>query len=262
MALFTSHRVVSDVFGLENVVQQTGIVHAKNILIDTLREIFREDREFKYVTDVFGFPKTPSHLNLDPDAGLDDEETTRIFIGGTYRYDIKYNPSVWVKNTGTRYVPISFNQDLLSVIYANERVVDGYGNETIIRTPRHHTLVGAWDQTFEIKVVTEDEVDREEIADIIMVSLQGSRRLELQREGVFVRSMSTSGETEQPYSNDHLYMISINLEVRSEWKIHIPINNVCERIALCISFDKFDSTDAAADGLDIIERISLVDQLT
>ena len=69
MALFTSHRVVSDVFNLENVVQQTGIVHAKNILIDTLREIFRRDREFKYVTDVFGFPKTPSHLGLEPDAG-------------------------------------------------------------------------------------------------------------------------------------------------------------------------------------------------
>lgn len=261
MAL-TSHRVVSDIFNLENVVQQTGIVHAKNLIIDMLREIFRRDREFKYVTDVFGFPKTPSHLGLDPDAGLDDDETTRIFIGGTYRYDIKYNPSIWVKNTGTRYKPISFNQDLLSVVYTNERVVDGYGNETIIRTPKYHTLVGAWEQTFEIKVVTEDEVDREEIADIIMVSLQGARRLELQREGVFIRSMSTSGETEQPYSNDHLYMISINLDVRTEWKIHIPINDICERIALCIQFDRLDSTDPPATGLDIMHQISLVDQLT
>lgn len=262
MALFTSHRVVSDIFNLENVVQSVGIVHAKSILIDTLREIFRNDREFAYRTDIFGFPRTPTHLGLDPAAGLDDEETTRIFIGGTYRYDIKYNPSIWVKNTGTRYIPISFNQDLLNIIYTNERVVDGYGNETIIRTPKFHTLVGAWDQTFEIKVVTEDEVDREEIADIIMVSLQGSRRLEMQRDGVFIRSMSTGGETEQTYSNDHLYMISINLDIRSEWKIHIPINDVCERIALCITFDRFGSTDPPASGLDIIEQISLVDQLT
>jgi len=262
MAVFTSHRVVSNLFNVENIIQQTGITHAKSILIDTLREIFRADREFKYVTDVFGYPRVPSHLGLDPDAGLDDDETTRIFIGGTYRYDIKYNPSVWVKNTGTRYIPISFNQDLLSIVFTNERVVDGYGNETIIRTPAYHTLVGAWDQTFEVKVVTEDEPDREEIADIIMVALQGSRRLELQREGVFIRSMSTTGETEQPYSNDHLYMISINLEVRSEWKIHIPINDVCERIALCITFDSFDSTDPPADGLDIVQQITLVDQLT
>jgi len=178
--VLTSHRVVSDIFELENVVQQTGIVHAKNILIDTLREIFKLDREFKYVTDVFGFPKTPYHLGLDPEAGLDDDETTRIFIGSTYRYDVKFNPSIIVKSTGTRYVPISFNQDLLSIIFKTERVVDAYGNETLIRSPHANTLVGAWDQTFEIKIITEDEVDREEIADIVMVSLQGSRRLELQ----------------------------------------------------------------------------------
>jgi hypothetical protein len=258
---FTSHRVVSDIFNLENVVQQTGIVHAKNILIDTLREVFGQDREFKYVTDVFGFPKTPSHLGLDPDAGLDDEETTRIFIGSTYRYDIKFNPSIIVKNTGTRYIPISFNRDLLSIIYSNERIVDGYGNETIIRSPSHHTLVGAWDQTFEVKVITEDEVDREEIADIIMVSLQGSRLLELQKEGVFIRSMNTGGEIETEYSNDRLYMISINLDIRSEWKIHIPINSVVERIGICLTFDTFDSTDPVADGLTINELITTVDQL-
>lgn len=259
MAL-TSHRVVSDIFNLEHVVQQTGIVHAKNILIDTLREVFKQDREFKYVTDVFGFPKTPSHLGLDPDAGLDDEETTRIFIGGTYRYDIKFNPSITVKSTGTRYVPISFNRDLLGIIYTNERIVDGYGNETIIRSPSFHTLVGAWDQTFEIKIVTEDEVDREEIADIIMVSLQGSRYLELEKEGIHIKSMSTGGESEQVYSNDHLYMISINLDVRTEWKIHIPINDICERIGICITFDVLDS-DPPADGLTINEQILLVDQL-
>ena len=134
----TSHRVVSDIFGLENIMQQSGIVFAKNIIIDTLREIFRRDREFAYRTDVFGFPKTPSHLGLDPEAGLDDTVTTRIFIGSTFRYDVKFNPSVIVKSTGTRYVPISFNQDMLSVIYTNERVVDGYGTETIIKTP--HTI--------------------------------------------------------------------------------------------------------------------------
>lgn len=260
MAL-TSHRVVSDIFNLENVVQQTGIVHAKNILIDTLREIFRQDREFKYVDDVFGFPKTPYHLGLDPEAGLDDEDTTRIFIGSTYRYDVKFNPSIIVKNTGSRYVPISFNQDLLSTIFKTERIVDGYGNETLIRTPFAHTLVGAWDQTFEIKVITEDEVDREEIADIIMVSLQGSRRLELQREGVFIRRCQSGGEIEEQYSNDYLYMVSISLDVRSEWKIHIPINDVCERIALCITFGTLDGV-STADGLTILHQISLADQLT
>ena len=67
--------------------------------------------------------------------------------------------------------------------------------------------------------------------------------------------MSTGGESEQPYSNDHLYMISINLEVRSEWKIHIPINDVCERIGLCITFDTLDDT-TTVDSLTINEQIT------
>jgi len=258
MAYFTSHRVMSDILGLESVVSQSGILFCKNVLIDTLREVFRRDRYYGYRDDSFGFPRTPSHLGLDPDAGIDDEETTRIFIGSTYRYDIKFNPSIIVKNTGTKYTPISFNQDVLGVIYTNERVVDGYGNETIIRSPRFNTLVGAWDHSFEVKVITEDEVDREEIADIIMVALQGSRRLELQHEGVFIRSISTSGEAERAYSNDHLYMVSINLEVRSEWKIHIPINNLMERIAMYITFDS-DATDTAANDLTISDVITLTD---
>ena len=253
--VLTSHNAVSDIFNLENVVQQTGIMHAKSILIDTLREIFRQDREFKYVSDVFGYPKTPYHLGLDPDAGLDDEETTRIFIGSTYRYDVKFNPSIVVKNTGSRYVPISFNQDLLGLIFKTERIIDGYGNETLTRSPFAHTLVGSWDQTFEIKIITEDEVDREEIADIVMVSLQGTRRLELQREGVFIRRCHTSGESEEQYANDNLYMISINLDVRSEWKVHIPISDVCERIALCITFNTLDG-EGTDNNLGILQLIT------
>src|SRR3990167_5428361 len=122
MAL-VSHRVISDVFNLENVVQQTCMVASKNILIDTLRDIFRLDREYKYVDDIFGFPKTPSHLGLDPAAGLDDNETTRIFIGSSYRYDVKFNPSIIVRNTGVSYKPISFNQNWLSTTIKKELVI-------------------------------------------------------------------------------------------------------------------------------------------
>lgn len=190
--VLTSHRVISDIFNLENVVQQTGMLQTKNILIDILRDIFSQDRQFKYVSDVFGFPKTPSHLGLDPDAGLDDEETTRIFIGSTYRYDVKFNPSIIVKNTGSRYVPVSFNQNLLSVINRLEVIEDGYGNRSTIYTPAYNTLVGAWDQTYEIKIITENEADREEIADIVQVTLMSSRRLELQKAGVFIKTMNLS----------------------------------------------------------------------
>jgi hypothetical protein len=249
-----SHYAISDIFNLENIVQQTGVVHGKNLLIDMLRDIFRQDRYFKYVDDVFGFPLTPSHLGLDPDAGLDDEETTRIFIGSTYRYDIKFNPSIIVKNTSSRYVPISFNQNLLGVINQHELLVDGYGNSTEIYTPAYYTLVGAWDQTFEVKIVAENEADREELADIVQATLIGTRRLELQRAGLFIKSISTGGEAEEKYANDFLYMISISLNTRSEWKVHIPISSTMERIAVCLTFKTIDGS--SSDGLTINQQIT------
>lgn len=257
--VLTSHRVITDIFNLENVVQQSGMVLGKNILIDTLRDIFVRDREYKYVSDVFGFPKTPTHLGLDSDAGLDDNETTRIFIGSTYRYDIKFNPSITVKHTGSRYIPISFNQNLLGIINQKEVLTDGYGNSSIIFTPAYHTLVGAWDQTFEVKIVAESEMDREEIADIVQVTLMGTRRMDLQRAGLFIKSMSTSGETEEKYSNDYLYMVSINLDTRSEWKVHIPISNIVERIGVCMTFNTIGGS--IADGLTINEQITTADTI-
>lgn len=260
MALI-SHKVLSDIFGLESIVQTTGMMHGKNILIDCLRDIFRRDREYKYVEDVFGFPKTPGLLGFDPSVGLDDNDSTRIFIGSTYRYDVKFHPSLIVKNTGLRYNPISFNQDFLGILYRKELIMDGYGNKTIISTPAAYTQVGAWEGTFEIKVTAESEVDREEIADIVMTTLMGSRRLELQQSGLFIKTLSTSGEQEEPYTNDYLYSVSINLETRSEWKIHIPINDICERIGLCIHFNTING-GTGENSLTINQIITQTDELT
>lgn len=255
-----SHNASTDIFLHEYIVQQTGIVHGKNILIDTLRHVFAQDREYKYVTDVFGFPKTPSHLGLSSEAGIDDEESTRIFIGTAYRYDIKFNPSIVVRSTGSRYVPISFNQNRLGISHRRELIMDGYGNNVVINTPYARVLAGAWDQTFEVKIITENEVDREEIADIITSTLMMTRRIDLERSGLHIKSVSTSAETETQYANDHLYSISVNVEARSEFKVSIPISDVCERIGICLTFRAFDG-GRVADGLTINEQITQSDLL-
>lgn len=255
-----SHRAISDIFDLENIVQQTGIVHGKNILVDTLRDIFSHDRQYKYVSDVFGFPKTPSHLGLNPEAGLDDEETTRIFIGTAYRYDIKFNPSIIVRSTGTRYVPISFNQNRLNTLYRKELIMDGYGNKAVVNTPYAYTQVGAWDQTFEVKIIAENEMDREEITDIVSSALMMTRRIDLERAGLHIKDVSTSAETETQYANDHLYMISVNVSARSEFKTSIPIHDVCERIGICLTFRTLPD-GPVADGLTINEQITQADLL-
>ena len=235
----------TDLFNVNNIVQATSIVAGKNLLIDTLRDVFREDREFKFVSDVFGFPLVKSEVGLSSDAGLNDDETTRIFIGSVYRFDAKFFPAISIKNTGTRYVPISFNQDYLGIKYRQELLQDGYGRSTVISTPAYHTLVGAWDQTFELKVTSESAVDREELCDIVQTILMSTRRLELQNAGLFIKNLSTSGESEESYGNGYLYSISINLETRTEFKVLIPISNVVERIGFFVTFAFNDKEDDA-----------------
>jgi len=250
---FTNTNVISDIFHLEYIFEQTGMVYTKNILIDTLRDVFSKDRQYHYVQDIYGFPLTPSSLGLSSTAGLDDQETTRIFIGSTYRYDIKMNPSLIVRNTGSRYSPVSFNQDFTSTVNRIETLIDGDGNQTQIYVPAYYIRVGAWDQTLSVRVIAESEVDREELCDIVQVVLMGSRRQELQNAGLFIKTLSTSGETETPYANDYLYMVDINLEVRTEWRIQVPISDVCERIGLCLAFGTLNGE--IDDALEVNETL-------
>jgi hypothetical protein len=254
------HRVNTDLFGAFNIVQSVGVVAGKSLIIDTLRDVFREDAEFKYVEDVFGFPKVRGQSDLDAVAGLEDDETTRIFIGSTYRQDIKYYPALSVKNTRTSYTPVSFNQDWMGVVYRKELLADGYGNNVTISTPAYNTLVGAWDQTFEVKVTAESELDREELVDIVSTILIGPKRLELQDAGLFIKTLSTGGEQEEPYGNGYLYTSSITLETRSEWKVHIPIANVMERIGLIVTFGNLE-TGRTADALTINQVVSITGQI-
>ena len=251
-----SFNTISDLFNLESVYSDGGIVYSKNIIIDTLRDVFSNDRQYKYIADPFGFPLTPNETGLSPSAGLDDSETTRIFIGSSYRYDIKFNPSIIVRNTGSHYSPVSFNQDYLGVQNRIEILTDSHGNQSQMYAPAYHLRVGAWDpQSIEVKIIAESEIDREEIADIVQVCLMGSRRQDLQNAGLFVKTLSTSGETETSYANDYLYMVSINLECRTEWRIKIPISNICERIGLCLAFSTLDGT--IDDALSVNEQITM-----
>jgi hypothetical protein len=105
---YNLHRVNSDVFSLENIVQTVGIQAGKNILIDTLRDVFRDDREYQYVDDVFGFPKTPSNLGLDPAAGIDLRSKTLGRSTCLYRLTKTYTTPYTERNccwTGMATIP-------------------------------------------------------------------------------------------------------------------------------------------------------------
>lgn len=245
----TSYLVYSDIYNLDYIVQHSGIMFGRNILVDTLREIFSKDKEYRYLRDSFGFPKTPSHLNLEENAGIDDNTTTRVFIGGAFRYDISYLPGITVRQTSSSYKPISFNQNMWVLEYQTQRTIDGYGNVTFNEVPSSYQFAGAWEQSFEIKVTSKSLEDTIHLADIVMISLQGTYRLPLQQNGLFIKQVRSSGEqTESINANDPLFTISITLDTYSEWRRSIPISNLVERLSLCLAVD-IQNTDVPANDL-------------
>lgn len=239
----TSHRVYSDLFDLADFVRQTAVAQGKNLLIDSLREHFKQDTIYRYSTDAFGFPLVPDLTDLPPD--VEETRTTRIFVGDIFRYDKRYLPSITVRQTSGRYYAVSFNQEG-TTRYRVDLVLDGYGNRSLIKVPTHKVFAGGWDQTFEITVAAESTLDREELSDIVSSYLIGVARQPLQESGLFVKTVSYGGEREEDWANDKIYIQPITVETFSEWRREIPLDSVVETINFCFNFgilgsNKFDA---------------------
>ena len=70
------HRVYSNFFDDNSIIQQVCITQPKNLLIDVMRKHFSRDNIFTYRTDDYGFPKTRDLTGIE----IDSEETTKILI--------------------------------------------------------------------------------------------------------------------------------------------------------------------------------------
>ena len=258
MAVGTGLFVFSNIYSIDNIVKNVGISHGKTLLIDTLKECFARCDEYHYVTDIFGYAKTPSQAGLDTDSGIEDDETTRIQIGTTFRYEQGFLPAISVRQTNSVYHPISFNQNKWNLEYSRQRTEDGYGNVDWISVPSKYVFSGAWDQSFEIKIISKSQEDTSAIADIVMVSLQHTYRDILEKNGIFVKQISAGGEsTESINSNDPIFTVSIVATTFSEWRRELNVSNLLERIQVCFSVDLGSSQDQPASGLGIKWNLDL-----
>ena len=226
----------SNLFSLYNVIQNTQILAPKELLISNLRNYFNKDTKYHYVNDEWGFPKTGDLTDVPSDAGINDNVTTRIFIGTEQRFDLAYLPAVLVKYSGGSFVPISFNSEDQCIQYDYRLYVDGYGNQYNIQIPVGLIYAGAYDSTFSIDVLAEGPQDRSTIVEAICMLFQSIARNDLTRAGLFIKSVKTDGETSEVYQNDMIYKQTITLECRSEWRRLIPISNIVEIINLCVEF--------------------------
>jgi hypothetical protein len=239
----TSHRVFSDLFDIESFIKQTAVSQGKNLLIDALREHFRDDTFYRYGTDAFGFPLTPDLTDLPPDIG--EQRTTRIWIGDIYRMDKRYLPSITVRQSGGSYYAVSFNQNQTTK-YRVDLVLDGYGGRSLIKVPTHTVFTGGWNQSFQIMIAAESTPDREDLADIVSSFLIGVTRIPTQDAGLFIKSVSFGGESEEDWANEKIYIQTITVETFSEWRREVPISGIVDTINFCFDFGIFGSSNQAS----------------
>lgn len=252
----------TDLAAIHSVVQNTLLSSPKDIIIGILRDFYAEDSYYRYVADEWGFPKVVDHTDLESDAGINNDDTTRLFIGEAYRYDMIYYPSILVKGGGSRYTPISFNRNKETVRYEAIRVIDGYGNERVYTVPTHFVLAGAWTGQISVDIHARGMRARDDLARWSMLCFTDIRFEELLRAGIIVTGVSSSGPREEDDGNEKLYRETITLEVRSEWRREIPVENTIDAINICVDIGRVDTTPPQiAPNLTISTTIELVDQI-
>jgi hypothetical protein len=251
----------SDLFKTYDVVQSTHSAEIKQLIIAQLRDYFSRDSFYHYVADEYGFPKVVPVENLPLESGIDDDLTTRIYIGEYYKADVIFYPAALVKSGNIKYAPMSLNRERESVNYETIRVYDGYGSYIEVETPKSFVFSGFWDGDISIDVFTKGIHSRDEIVNLIMLMCADIRFRDLERSGVVIKSVSASSPAEIEDRNDKIYRQTISLNVLSQWRREIPINNVCEIINVCVDFaHNIDTANpVVAPNLTINEKFSILD---
>lgn len=224
-AINADHRVYSNFFSDNYIIQQACITHPKNLIIDVLRKYFKNDSVYTYRCDEFGFPLTPDLTGMD----FDSEDTTRILISDAYRYEVNFYPAIIIKSSGGSYKPISFNQEH-TLKHRKSVVQNLYGAFETITIPTHRVYAGAWELNYEVEIYSKSHTELEELVDIISLLFQYVSWNELRANGLFIKNISIGGESSEPYANDYIYSQNISLPVRTEWRVEIPIEDLIEKL--------------------------------
>jgi hypothetical protein len=244
----TNNFTNTDIYRINNVVQNAMTLYPKELVVSTLRDYFSRDSQYHYVYDQWGYPQTPSQIDLPPDAGYHNNITTRLFIGEKYRYDVVFYPGIFVSNGGSTSVPISFNREATSVKWGQLIFEDGYGNISTFPTPEYFIFAGAWEGTIMLDIKARDLRTRDELVDIVSQAFVDTCFNDLAKSGLVIKAggVSSGAPSEIDDRNDKLFMQTVTLQVRSEWRRHIPILNTIDIINMSIEFGQLGPPERLA----------------
>jgi hypothetical protein len=264
----------TDLNNIYNIVQSSMIVYPKEIIIATLRDFFSQDSYYHFSKDQWGFANTTDHTDLPPGADLPRGPganpqlnpspilPTRIFIGENWRYDAIFYPAILVKSGGTRYVPISINRNQGGIEFSKILFADGYGNETAIYRPVAVVTNGAWEGSILIDVMSRSLRARDDLVELIGMCFTEIHFDTLHDIGIIVKPITVSGTTETDDRNDKLFRQTLTLDIRTEWKRVIPIENTIDSIFFTATFSDLSQPNSPiAANLTINTEVGMVDML-
>jgi hypothetical protein len=241
----TNNHYRSDLESLHYLVQSSMIVYPKELVISVLKDFFSQDTFYRYVKDEWGFPKTPDHTGLPLAAGMNDDLTTRLFIGENYRFDIIYYPAIIVKSGGMTSTPLSFNRNQGTIQYKKYLYDDGYGNLSEISRPEFFNTAGAWEGSLSIDIYARSLRAADDLAQLCSMALTEIYFDQLVEAGLLVKPISISGSSAQEDRNDKLFRYTITAPIRYEWLRTIPISTLLEVINFVVEFDDLSQSTAS-----------------
>lgn len=252
----------TDLFFLNQYTQNSGATYTTDAVIWSLKEFFSQDHFYHYQSDAWGFNKTPDNTGLYLDAGLNDDKSTRLFIGEYYRQNVIFYPAILVRNTGYRSVPISMSRNKFFVNYEPIKYTDGYGNSKIISRPSSYQQNGAWEGTITMEIQARSSWTCTELTDLISLFFTDTYFETLQNMGIVIKNVSSGSPSEADDRNEKLFKRTISLEIRTEWTRVIPISKTIDVINFCIEFGDLNKEPfVPAPNLTIETSIQLLDIL-
>jgi hypothetical protein len=244
------------------------LVYPKEMIIAFLRDYFSKDSYYHYARDQWGFPNTTDHTDLplgaDLPSGPNDESilSTRLYIGENYRFDGIHYPAVLVKSGGSKYVPISINREKGSVKYEDVIYEDGYGHCTTVKRPKAFVTAGVWEGSIIIDIKSRSLRARDDLAELIGMFFSEISVDSLYDIGIIVKPPQIGAPSETDDRSDKLYMLSLTLDIRTEWRREIPVGNLIDAIFFTVDFQDLDIPDSpVANNLTINSDVSITDML-
>lgn len=268
----TNNFFKSNLMNLHNFVQASMLVYPKEIIISILRDFFSKDDYYHYAKDQWGFPNTTDHTDLPLGADIPTQHdanganqeglATRLYIGENYRDGSVFYPAVLVKHGGSKYVPISINREQEGVQWDDFIFEDGYGNQTIVHRPVSFITAGVWEGSINIDVMTRSLRARDDIAEAIAMCFTEVTFDTLEDVGVIIKPLSIGAPSETDDRNDKLFRQTLTLDIRTEWRREIPVDNIIDAIFFTATFEDLSKpASPVAANLTVNTETSLTDIL-